>query len=368
MLQDYFGEKNRKLDNETKDILSQIRVGKVIYPVVIGLVIVSYLIYRQFDIHEFNEINWNFHILFWIGVAILLYAVRHLALSLRLYLISNKQFSFLKSIELIFIWEFSSAVSPTNFGGTAVALFFLSQERIKTSKAIALVFYTIVLDSFFLLISIPVLLITLGPLVLRPELGDYWLADRNVLLIAFVFLITLVYGGLLFLGVFINPGKIRSAMIWLSKLKILSKYSEKLAVTGNNFVIASKQLAVENWWFHLRAIIYTAIAWSIRFGIINILVIAFASVNFTDLFSQLVIYSRSQNLYIVAAYTPTPGSAGFSEILFNGFFKDFVPTGISIIIVIVWRLISYYFYLLIGVIIVPNWIGKILKRRKEEQV
>lgn len=353
------------MDKATKDILSQIHIGKVIYPIILGLVIVSYLVFRQFDIHEFNKINWNFHIVFWIGIAVLLYAVRHLALSLRLYLLSNKEFSFRKSIELIFIWEFSSAVSPTNFGGTAVALFFLSQEKIKTSKAIALVFYTIVLDSFFLLISIPLLLITLGPLVLRPEVGALWLADKNVLLIGIVFLITLLYGGLLFLGVFVNPGKIRSVMLWLSRRKFLSKYSENLEVTGNNFVTASKQLAVENWWFHLRAIIYTTIAWAIRFGIINILVIAFVSVDFTDLFSQLVIYGRSQNLYIVAAYTPTPGSAGFSEILFNGFFKDYVPTGISVIIVIVWRLISYYFYLFSGMIIVPNWVSKLLKRRKD---
>jgi uncharacterized protein (TIRG00374 family) len=341
-------------------------VGKVIYPIILGVIIVSYLIFRQFDIDEFNQINWNYHIVFWVGVAIFLYAIRHLALSLRLYLLSNKEFSFRKSIELIFIWEFSSAVSPTNFGGTAVALFFLSQEKIKTSKAIALVFYTIVLDSFFLLISIPLLLVTLGPLVLRPDVGAYWLADKNVILIAVVFLITLVYGGLLFLGVFVNPGKIRSVMIWLSKRKFLSKYSEKLKVTGDNFVAASKQLAVESWWFHIRAILYTTIAWAIRFGIINILVIAFVSVNITDLFSQLIIYGRSQNLYIVAAYTPTPGSAGFSEILFNGFFKDYVPTGISVIIVILWRLISYYFYLLSGMIIVPHWVSKLLKRRKAQ--
>ena len=353
------------MDTHAKDILKQIHISKVILPVLIGLAIVFFLIYKQFSIDDFNKIDWSVHVYLWIIVAIFLYLIRHLSLSARLHLLSNKQFSFLKSIELIFIWEFSSAVSPTSFGGSAVALFFLSQEKIKTSKAIALVLYTIILDSFFFLIAIPLFLIFLGPLVLRPDLGLAWLNDESVILIIIVYLVTLTYAVFLFIGIFLHPEKIRSFLIWMSKLKFLAKFSSKLVTTGENFIIASNQIATKNWWFHIKAIVYTAVAWAIRFGIINALIIAFTSLNFADLFSQLIIYGRSQNLYIISAYTPTPGSAGFSELLFNGFFKDFVPSSISIIVVIIWRLISYYFYLLAGVIVVPNWINKILKRRME---
>lgn len=301
---------------------------------------------------------------FWIAISIILYIFRHLALSARLYNIANGQFSFLKSVELIFIWEFSSAVSPTSFGGSAVALYFLTQEKMKTSKTIALVLYTIVLDSFFFLIAIPIFFILLGPQILRPDLSANWITDPNVILLSIVYLVTLAYASFMFIGIFIQPIRISKFLTWISKVKFLKRYREKFETTGQNFIIASEELKNQSKVFHFRNILFTSIAWGIRFGVINTLIIAFTSVNLLEIVSQFIIYGRSQSLYILTAYTPTPGSAGFSELLFNGFFKDFVPLGISLIIVIIWRLISYYSYLLAGAIIVPNWINNIIKHRK----
>jgi len=301
---------------------------------------------------------------FWIAISIILYIFRHLALSARLYNIANGQFSFLKSVELIFIWEFSSAVSPTSFGGSAVALYFLTQEKMKTSKTIALVLYTIVLDSFFFLIAIPIFFILLGPQILRPDLSANWITDPNVILLSIVYLVTLAYASFMFIGIFIQPIRISKFLTWISKVKFLKRYREKFETTGQNFIIASEELKKQSRIFHFRNILFTSIAWGIRFGVINTLIIAFTSVNIYEFVSQFIIYGRSQSLYILTAYTPTPGSAGFSELLFNGFFKDFVPLGISLIIVIIWRLISYYSYLLAGAIIVPNWINNIIKHRK----
>lgn len=352
------------MDTHSSNILKQIHISKIILPVIIGILIVFYLIFKQFDYHEFLKINWNFHVYFWIAVSIILYIFRHLALSARLYNIANGQFSFLKSVELIFIWEFSSAISPTSFGGSAVALFFLSQEKMKTSKTIALVLYTIVLDSFFFLIAVPLFFLSLGPQILRPDLSKNWISDPNVILLTVVYLVTLTYASFMFIGIFVQPMRISKFLTWMSKIKFFNRYKEKFETTGQNFIIASEELKKQNKAFHLSNILFTSIAWAIRFGVVNTLIIAFSSVNLLEFVSQLIIYGRSQSLYILTAYTPTPGSAGFSELLFNGFFKDFVPLGISLIIVIIWRLISYYSYLLAGAIIVPNWINKLMKHRK----
>ncbi|MEZ4906537.1 MAG: lysylphosphatidylglycerol synthase transmembrane domain-containing protein [Saprospiraceae bacterium] len=348
------------------DILKDIHISKIIWPVLIGVIIVFYMIIKQLDIDQIRKIDWNTHVYFWIGIAILIYVIRHLALSLRLRLMSNNTFSFKKSIELIFIWEFSSAVSPTSFGGTAVALFFLAQEKLKTSSTIALVLYSVVLDAMFFLISIPLLFFTVGPIILRPDLHEFSLADRNVVLIIIVYTITFLYTTFFFIGLFVHPENVRKFLNWLSGLKILKKFSEKLRQTGNNFILASRQMSEQGFWFHFRAIFYTIIAWGIRFSLINVLIIAFSNMDYMDLFNQLVIYGRSQNLYVLSALLPSPGSSGFSELLFNGFFKDYVPLGISVLVIILWRLISFYSYLLAGVIVVPNWINKILKNRHKE--
>ena len=66
------------------------------------------------------------------------------------------------------------------------------------------------------------------------------------------------------------------------------------------------------------------------------------------------------------AFSPTPGGAGFAEIVFNGFLSDYVPAGISIIIAFMWRGLTYYAYLIAGVVVVPNWIRNLINRRKKK--
>ena len=60
--------------------------------------------------------------------------------------------------------------------------------------------------------------------------------------------------------------------------------------------------------------------------------------------------------------SPTPGGVGFVEYFFNDFYastlKDY-----TIIVTMIWRLLTFYLYLFIGVIILPGWI-KTFKNRK----
>ena len=67
-----------------------------------------------------------------------------------------------KCIELIFIWEFSSAVSPTSVGGSAVAFFVLAQEKLSTAKTATIVLYTVVLDTIFFVGTLPILFAFFG--------------------------------------------------------------------------------------------------------------------------------------------------------------------------------------------------------------
>lgn len=338
-------------------------MSKIILPILIGVIVLGYLVYKQFDWKEFDKINWDQHTYFWIGMALLVYIVRHFFISARLRLLSDFEFNWKKAIELIFIWEFSSSVSPTSFGGSAVALFFLSHEKLKTSKAITLVLYTIVLDSFFFLLSLPILILILGPIVFRPELTSFWDGNEHAYLFVLVYIGMLVYSGFFFYGLFLHPENIKKTLTWLSNFKLLKKFKTKLIEVGNNVVLASNELAHKKMAYHFKAFFYTAMAWALRFFVINMLIIAFSSINIFDLIDQLIIYGRSQNLYVETSFTPTPGSTGFAEYLFNGFFHDYIPVGISLVVAIIWRIITYYTYLFAGIIIVPNWINRLLKHK-----
>lgn len=143
-------------------VLKSLRTSRIILPILIGVGVVLYLLWRQFDPKEFQKIQWTSYALFWIGVAVLILVIRHLAYAYRLRLLSEGVFSWRKCIELIFIWEFSSAVSPTSLGGSAVAFFVLAQEKLSAAKTATIVLYTIVLDTLFFVISLPLLYFFLG--------------------------------------------------------------------------------------------------------------------------------------------------------------------------------------------------------------
>ncbi|MDE7073647.1 MAG: flippase-like domain-containing protein, partial [Odoribacter sp.] len=57
--------------------------------------------------------------------------------------------------------------------------------------------------------------------------------------------------------------------------------------------------------------------------------------------------------------SPTPGGSGFAEFVFTEYLGEFLPgAGVAIAMAILWRLVTYYPYLLAGVFIVPKWVSR----------
>jgi len=83
--------------------------------------------------------------------------------------------------------------------------------------------------------------------------------------------------------------------------------------------------------------------------------------------TQAFIYARLVAMFIIMAFSPTPGGAGLAEIALAGFISDYVPAGIGLVIALLWRGMAYYGYLLAGALVVPGWIAaRVGERRKLE--
>ncbi len=351
-------------DHHDHSFLQSVNNMKIVIPILLGLLVVGYLMWKQVDLEEIKKIDWHFSVFAWLGIALLIYVLRHLALSWRLVLFTENKFSFKKAIEVIFIWEFASAISPTSFGGTAVATYILAQERIKSSKSITIILYSIVVDTAFLLLAVILLFAFAGASIVGPDavnasdMGNYIYSFLGVL----VFMAA--YGFFFFYGLFINPKKIKQAICYLSRIKWLTKYKETMIRTGDGVIVASHELSHKRWKYHFNVFLATAVAWTLRFSLVNFIIIALISGTGKDIYSQLILFGRNIGIYVQTAFTPTPGASGFSEIMFGGMYSDYVPIGVALLIALVWRLISYYAYLFAGVIVVPNWIRKVIRHRK----
>jgi len=355
--------------DEQQQVLKSIRISRIILPILLGLGVVGYLMWKQYDPKEFSQINWNTHTTFWILFSIFLLIIRHLAYAFRLRILSDGEFSWLKCIELIFIWEFSSAVSPTSIGGSAVALFVLSQEKISTAKTAAIVVYSAVLDTIFFVGTLPLLLLIFGNEMIRPSINGIVTFDGWGYTFVGAYTFMAIYGFIFYYGLFINPKTIKKILILITDNRWLRKWQNAAAELGQDMITASQELKHKKWSFHISALLSTTTAWSCRFLLLNCLIIALSTdmivVNF---FSQLALYARLESMFVIMAFSPTPGGAGFAELVFFGFTSDYVSQkGIAVFIAGIWRLMTYYAYLLIGAIIIPNWIRKVINERKRRK-
>ena len=356
-----------QLTAEQEEGLSSIRISRIIIPVLIGILAVVYMLWRRFDPEEFARIDWTGHTFFWISVTLILLITRHLAYAARLRILSEKAFSWWKCIQLIFIWEFSSAVSPTSVGGSAVAFFVLAQEKLSTAKTATIVLYTIVLDSFFFIFGLPLLYTLFGTSMIRPNAGSLAEMGGWGYYFLFAYILMAVYCSIFFYGLFLDPKRIKQFLTAVSKIRFLRRFREQFEKLGTDMVIASKELKQQKFVFHIQAFLATSVAWSCRFLLLNCLIIAFITLIPLDFWTQFELYARLKSMFVIIAFSPTPGGAGFVEILFGGFLSDYVnsPTYATVISTI-WRLLSYYTYLLAGVIIIPIWIRTIVNERRKK--
>ncbi len=358
------------MDDSTPEIIqpdqhtmNKIRISRAIWPVLLGIGVIAYLFWKQFDIHEFRKMEWSYVTVLVILLSCLILVAHHLAYSYRLWVLAEGKFSFLKCIQLMFIWEFSSAIAPTAVGGSAVALFALSQEKLSAAKTSVIVIYTVILDSYFFVITLPLLYLIFGPEMIYPELKSFDLSQVVVSALFTAFIFKIIYSTLFLYGLFFNPRQIKRLLVALTSVGFLRRWRRKAIEFGDEIILASKNIKGKPVSYHLKVILTTMVAWVARFMVLVVLILGIIGGLEKGPWIVCELYARVETMFMTIMFSPSPGGAGIIELVFGGFLSDYVPKGISLIVATIWRLVTYYSYLIAGVIIVPNWLNKILRDR-----
>ncbi len=349
---------------DEKSALDHLKISRIILPALIGLGVVGYLMSRQLDLGELRKLDSNFHTLFWVSMALLMYVIRHIFFTIRLMINSDFAFSWRKSLQLIVLWEFSTCVSPTSVGGAGVALYLLTKEKISAAKTITIVVYSMVMDTVFLGSALLILYLIIGPVMIRPGMNSIADIDGYGMTFLTVLCFMLIYGSIFFYGLFVNPNAIKRLILIISKISFLQKFRHSLEQTADDVIIAAQELKKKPFIFFLQTFACTAGAWTVRFLAINCLIIAFVSDFRSSLADHFIILSRGMAMHIIEAFSPTPGAAGVAEFLFGGFFSDYIPIGLAALIALIWRLFGYYSYLIAGALVIPVWLRRIKSEKK----
>ncbi len=357
------------LTEEQRNVLHSLRSSRVVLPILLGLGAVAWLVLRNFDASKLRDINWSASTFMWIVVAILLLILRYMAFSVRMWILAQGHFSFRKCVELIMIFEFSLCITPTTLGGSAVSLFVLTQEKLSAARTTTIVLYKVVLDTLFFVGTFPILFAINGAPIIRPHMESLfdWNWESRIFFISYAGMIC--YGFFIFYGLFINPKVMKNVLVSATKLPFLKRFNAAMTKLGDEIILASAEMRYIGKRQHIAAFVATWVAWTCKFLLISALIYGIDRPNI-DFTREVLLYSRLQSMFIIMAFSPTPGGAGFAESLFYPFLSDFISNfEVATVIALIWRLMSYYAMLAIGAVIVPNWIRRVflvnLKDKKE---
>ena len=388
------------MHQQEQEFRSKFRLGRVMIPVVIGLLASAWLLWRDLgkvryehvgpgkgdhawtdangnriaDLAEAAEftptapgqgaykrmtaretlrtVDWTWHSTCWILLAVVATAFRDLGYIYRLRVLSDGHLTWRQSFNVTFLWEFASALTPSVVGGSGIAMFIIGREGIALGRATAIVLVTALMDELFYVVMVPIVFIAVGMHHLFPaELDNaFWgLPIRTIFWLGYAFIVLLVT--IIFYSVFFRPRAFKFILLHLFRIPFLRRWRPYLIRVGDDIAITSTELKGKPKRFWAKAFAATCFSWANRFLVINLVVAAFFTVD-----DHLLLYARQLIMWVILLISPTPGGSGIAEIAFAGFFRDLLPAvGYIGAIAILWRLLSYYLYLVMGTLVLPRW-------------
>ncbi|QIX61184.1 flippase-like domain-containing protein [Hymenobacter sp. BT18] len=346
---------------QEQQLLDKLRPSRIVLPVLLGLSVVGFMFWRSYKPGDLAPLA-NASPL-WLLVTLLVLVARDAGYVYRIRHISERVLSWRASLDVIMIWEFSSCILPSAVGGTSVAPFLLNKEGITLGKSLAYVMVTALLDNLYYVVMVP-LVVWLAHEGLYPDenLNSGFMTTLKVAF-GLSYVMVTAYSVLMLYALFINPLSVKRVLVRLFSLRILRRWRPKAYQHANEMVWASTQIRGNGAGYWLRAVLSTVFVWTARYLVIGCLIAAFVPTTpseFTMMFARNITYK------VILLVAITPGGAGIAEGAFPTFFGKFIGTPtMTNFIVLLYRIVTYYLYLVLGAVFLPRWITRVFGRRPE---
>jgi len=348
------------------DIHQIFKPSRVVYPILIGIAVAVWMVWRNFDKDAFSFFTWSWAAVAGLAAAFGMMAVRDIAYMYRIRVLTDGQLSWKQAFDVIMLWEFSSAVSPSVVGGTGPAIFFLYKEGINTGKSTAVVLTAILLDEVFFILMVPLLYLLFGNQVFPPESSIVSEGVKMTLMLGYAGIF--IYTALLAYTLFVNPYFFKWLLSYIFLIPFLRRYRTRMRKLANQLIVTSNLIKGKSALFWFKAGFSTFLSWTGRYWVVNFMFMAwfFDQLGWMD---HLMVYARQLTMWIILLISPTPGGSGIAEFIFSDFLGDILPNiSWAVPLALLWRLISYYPYLFIGAIVLPRWIKRVFHKKMVYEV
>ncbi len=347
--------------SERSDILKFFKPRRILLPLVLGFGVSAYFLFGS-GVTKVSEITWTKGAIMWLLAAVGLMVIRDVGYIIRLRILSDQKLTWKQCFQIIMLWEFASAVSPGAIGGTAAAVVIMAQERLKTGLTTAIVLVTSFLDELYYMIMTPIAFWAIMNTSLFPSFDNVGYDSvvntdnlRTVFWGGYIFLF--VWTIFLAFALFIRPEICRGLVQSIVKLPFLKRFSRRANRFSDDLYVASKEFRSKPFSFWLKSMGATFVTWTARFLVINCLIML---LNHLETSEHWVIFGKQLVMWILLMIAITPGGSGIAELIFPAFMGPYLPTRqISRQLSILWRVLTYYPYILIGIMVLPVWLKRV---------
>ena len=333
-----------------KDIAKMI--WRMLIPVAIGVGVVIWLFYDDFKPETLDALRFDYRTVAALIAACVFVVGRDFGLTWRFHTIADGDISWGRALRVDLMCAFTSAITPSAVGGSALAIFYLNREGISVGRATTLTLTTLFLDELFFVIFCPILFLVIheeqlfggGDLLLEGIKIIFWLVYAGIV----------IWTSILYAGIIARPHAVANALRKLFSLKLLRRWLPAIEQTSANMIEASHFVrnASRRWWLNVFGA--TVLSWFSRYLVVNALFWGFVPSA-----SGLLVFGRQFVVWVVLMVSPTPGGSGISEWLFTNYYGDLIgATGIALVLALIWRILSYYVYLVAGACLLPSYFGK----------
>lgn len=293
-------------------------------------------------IHQLTTLNW-----FWLVIGMFLVISYWFLRSISFHHFVKEfkpEYKFQNAFKIALETQFFNAITPFASGGQPFQIYTLKQDGISLTKGT-----NIVIQNF---IVYQIALILLGSIAVIANHFMNIFTEVGILrqLVSIGFIANGLVTAFLFLVAFAKKANqliIHNILKILSKLKIVKNIDEtrkKWEDYINDFYQGAKKLIKNK--KHFTSLILINLLALISLYLVP-LAILYSTGDFTS-FNGIIAIITSAYVMLIGSFVPIPGGTGGLEYGFMAFYGNFIIGSKLTAIMLVWRLITYYFGMIVG--------------------
>ncbi|MFK7935842.1 MAG: YbhN family protein [Saprospiraceae bacterium] len=244
--------------------------------------------------------------------------------------------------------DLGSSITPTVVGGAPIKVGMLTQTGFRLGVATTMIALNGVEDVCFFLLIIPISL-TLTDSWNSPILQDLYNGLQQHLPTVAIYLLVGVIAVIFIRFLF---QRFSFPFFKNRKFNFLQNIRSKVSQVTEDFKAVFKLIGQRGRLTFALSVLATCGQWLSRFAILVVLVLAL------DIHENLLeLFTLQWMVYLSMSLVPTPGATGGAEVIFYYVFKDLLPASLIGIIVASWRFLTYYFMMLLALLLL-QMLGK----------